>query len=242
MREYFVVNDEKKQGKWQSEVVVDLPPFISYRFQKARSHREKYDEAQKKKRAEVAKKAAKAKQADEEKRKAETAQKQAELEKRKAEEAKKRAEVVKKAAEAKQAEAQQRQEELFKRIAQVDGKPKAESAKVAAMPAVKTPKKPAAKKVTKPRTIPAILPHVFQSTLMVHRETTYKLLEESAARGEATVSVLAMTTARNAALNSLRNTNEMLRQNISMDELKRNMAVAESDAVRQFVQSRGGKK
>jgi cell division protein FtsB len=90
--------------------------------------------------------------------------------------------------------------------------------------------------------MPAILPHVFQSALIVHRETTCKLLEESAARGEANVSVLAMTTARNAALNSLRNTNEMLKQNISMDELERNMALVESDAVQQFVQSRGGKK
>jgi hypothetical protein len=47
-----------------------------------------------------------------------------------------------------------------------------------------------------------------------------------------------MTTTRNTALNSLRDINETFKQNIGMDVLKREMALAESDAVQQFVRSR----
>jgi molybdopterin synthase catalytic subunit len=62
----------------------------------------------------------------------------------------------------------------------------------------------------------------------MHRETTYRLLTESAARGEPSVPVSAMTTARNTALNSLRDINETFKQNIGMDVLKREMTLAES--------------
>lgn len=40
-KEYFVVKNNS-QGKWQSEVSVDLPPFIAYQVERNKPYRERY--------------------------------------------------------------------------------------------------------------------------------------------------------------------------------------------------------
>ena len=69
------MNKNKNQGRWQYEVNIDLPPFISYRFEKGKQLRNKYEEKKKlKQKAESdknlgeTKKAAERKQAEAKKR------------------------------------------------------------------------------------------------------------------------------------------------------------------------------
>ena len=122
MKAFFVVNEDRKQGKWQLECNIDLPPFISYQREKGRPYREEYNKMLIKKQEEYAKK------------REEEAKKFA---LRKAEEAKKQAQSKRLADEKKRAEIQRHQTELLNRMAAQSAKSK--TSKACAKPSAKAP-------------------------------------------------------------------------------------------------------
>lgn len=217
VKEYFIVNN-KNQGKWQFEVCVDLPPFISYQIEKGRPYRDEYNKAQKskmeaatKKRQEELKQIVEAKRAEDEKRKTE-AQKRA----------------IERATQNEKAKAET-QKRILKRMA-----------KESRIKAAKTPTYYAGVN-------PAVNPEqAFEAALVRHKESTLSLLMQSAARGENAVPVAAMVAVRNTTLAQLNTANLFLRNAngtyYSQDILKSKMAHAESGAIQKYVQHKAGGK
>lgn len=186
------------QGKWQSEINVDLPPFITYQIERNKPHRERYN----KERKETAKKMAG--EIDEKKK----ADAQARMLERTA--------IIDKA----KAETQKR---LMKKMLAQDrnAKLKAAAKKPAGMPS-------------------ASQEQAFQATLAQHRETTYNILMQSAARGEQTVSMAVIASARNTTLYHLTNTNAFLKSTygtyLSFEALKEKMTKAENEARQMYIE------
>lgn len=208
-KEYFIVNN-KNQGKWQSEVNVDLPPYICYQIKKGKPYREEYNKAQKtkletetKKRQEELKKVIEAKRAEEEKKTAEAQKRERE---RAAQNAKVRAEM---------------QKRILEKMA------KDEKAKAAVKPAG-----------SNPITYPQHPQQSFEAVLKAHIEKTIRLLSQSAAKGEASVPVSEMIAARTSTMSQLYATNSLSRgvggTFFSAEILKSKMSQAETAAVQQY--------
>ena len=213
MKEYFVVNEDRKQGKWQFECNIDLPPFISYQREKSRPYREEYNKMLNKKQEEYAKK------------RAEEAKK---LALKREEESKKQAENKRLADEKKRAEIQKHQSELLKRMSAKSKTPKA-----AKKPSVKAPS--------------VVNSVTFDAILSMHTNTTFNLLVGSAARGEASVPIIAMAAARKTTMTHMHSTNARLKitsgQSVSDSVLKAKMLNAEQVAVQKYVEhTRSAKK
>ena len=79
---------------------------------------------------------------------------------------------------------------------------------------------------------PAVLNNeVFETILLMHTDTTFNLLVGSAARGEASVPVEAMTSARNLTLTHMNNSSG---QFLNYDVVKTNMSKAENAAIKKY--------
>jgi hypothetical protein len=184
LREYFVVDTKRNQGRWQSETEIDLMTLISHRYSKGAPLRERLKERQ---------------NTEEEKRKHHDD-------------------------EQKKIAAEKRQQELLQRLAQ-NTKSKATSS---------------VSRSANPANVSTISSFTITDSLNEHIDLTLRLLRRSAARGEASVPVSAMVTARELTMKRMTSANLVAKATnkkaLTVDDMKRKMTTAESAAVQRYQQ------